>query len=54
MLSVWYYDQNEELKEAPLEKGRTVESIAQEYAGYFGYAEIQDEDGNILHSILPI
>lgn len=54
MCSVWYYDENEELKEAPVTKGRTVESVAQEYASYYGYAEICDEEGNILHSILPI
>ena len=54
MYSVWYYDQDEELREAPIEKGRTAESVAQEYASDYGYAEIQDEDGNIIHSILPI
>lgn len=51
--SVWYYDQDEELKEAPIEKGRTVESVAQEYANYYGCVEICDEEGNIIHSILP-
>lgn len=54
MESVWYYDRNEELKEAPIEEERTAESVAQEYASYYGYAEIRDEEGNILHSILPI
>lgn len=54
MESVWYYDQNEELKEAPIENGRTVESVAQEYASYYGYAEIRDENDVIIHSILPI
>lgn len=54
MKSVWYYDQNEELKEAPIENGRTVESVAQEYASYYGYAEIRDENDVIIHSILPI
>ncbi len=54
MKSVWYYDDNEELKEAPVGEERTVESVAQEYASYYGYAEIRDENDRIVHSILPI
>ena len=54
MYTVWYYDENEELKEAPIERGRTIDEVAREYASYFGYAEIRDEQNTIVHSVLPI